>query len=536
MTAFGVLEALDRDQRFEVCRRIADRLSARMGAALTLCRQQGVDVPGRGLIREIMTNPLVFALPYGSLNPQNGLADVAGMLDNPIDGKMLGQMFRVVEVASSGIRSRVAKRKGSPLDNLLHHLTASSSAAAVLMDPVTGPAVVRSLSSLVGVKDLQEAGLDARVSKAMLADSALRPMASAWGELVGPVRAWGLISALASLVEPIWSEPNGWQVQGVHRPPAAKWSLRLPRSQVVEHSVVAVRFVELVAAAQIHGQGARPALKACWAKMVAKHPGVVDAWVADTAVAVFADPAEAVRFSESVHSELPGAEGIIRDPSTGAEFAVAPDMRVGVGLAWGRVDGGTDGALTWLNGPAVGEAVALAGRGSPSLRANDPLSIRRVAGQPDGLHSDGIVASGPFIACLQSCIAHPIHLFGSSEEVGGIADDFRFYPVPYWWEDGSRVWMWLELNGRGSAGPAELAVFNRVMFRDIHSRDLALERSDISAESVSGAGKMPVSDEPDVGPAWNPFDALDRSESRDAGTTDPWAQLDAGPEVEIDDE
>jgi hypothetical protein len=276
------------------------------------------------------------------------------------------------------------------------------------------------------------------------------------------------------------------------------------------------------------------------------YPGAVSTLAGDMGLAAFSDPERAVHFAEMVHCEIPGSDGILTQGDGGVQVAVPPDLRVGVGLAWGRVDGGTDGVTTWLEGPAVGTAMALMGQAGPTLRVNDPLSIRSAVGQADGLKSDGIVADRSLLDALLRTLRHPAHTHGSKEEVAGIAEDFRCYPVPYWWDDGSRVWIWLELGLRLSEGPAELTVVSRSMFKDIHNRDRELEHSDIApppgisftSEAPSRSAPEPAAPAAPADPAkdWSPFDALGRGSLRSAGTTDPWAQIDDGPQLEIDDD
>jgi hypothetical protein len=447
------------------------------------------------------------------------------------------------------VLERVAKRKPTGVDGILHQLVGQKSGASVLMDPIAGPALLRALPGLVDTKQLMAAGLDGRVAKAMLSDRALRPLAATWTDLVRPVRVWEVISTLAGMVTPVWPDKAGVQVRGTHHHPAARWSLRLPRIGSSAHAVAAVRLAPLIDQAMVHHPRARETVQACWAALLDVFPGAVSTLTGDMGLVAFSDPERAVHFAETVHSEFPGSDGILGQGEDGDQIAVSPDLRVGVGLAWGRVDGGTDGASTWLEGPAVGTAMALTGQGRPTLRVNDPLSIRSVIGQSDGLRSDGIVADRSLLDALLRTLRHPVHTHGSSDEVAGIAEDFRFYPVPYWWDDGSRVWVWLELGGRLSDGPAELTVISRAMFKDIHSRDRELEHSDLApppaisltSEAPSKSGPDPSTPAAPAAPAapakdWSPFDALGRGSLRSAGTTDPWAQIDDGPQLEIDDD
>jgi hypothetical protein len=80
-----------------------------------------------------------------------------------------------------------------------------------------------------------------------------------------------------------------------------------------------------------------------------------------------------------------------------------------------------------------------------------------------------------------------------------------------------------------------LIVFSRVMFRDIHSRDRDLERSDIQeppSETEQASPSVEVA--PADKPGWSPFDAIGRASG--VANADPWAQLDGEPDVEFDDE
>jgi len=536
-TAQASLHAASDEARYAGQRRIADRLSARLGASISLARASGVPLPAGGLVRRIMTNRLVFSYPHGHLDPRADLAEVAGLLRAPLDGAMLTHLFDAAEVAWTGIRERLAKHKSTPVDGVLHQLVGQGNATQAMLDPVAGAALIRCLPVLVGLQDLRSSGLDARVARGLLSEHALRPLAAAWTDLVGPVQIWSVLSALASLVTPIWPEAGGWQVRGRHHQPAASWSLRLPRTEASEHAVVAVRMSEILDAIRHHGPLARRMVQEQLRQVIQDFPGAEWAWVGDTGVVVFAGPERAVVFAERVHKAIPGPDGILSADDAGTPVAVSPDLRAGVGMAWGPVDGGTDGECTWLDGQAVGTAMALTGRGAPTLRADDPLNIRSAVGQPDGLRSHGIVADASLIEALQAAMSHPRHLQGTDEEVAGVGEDFLFYPVPYWWDDGSRVWVWLELGRRVRGGPAELAVFDRVMFRDIHSRDRALDRSDIQAEPERPAAEdAPGTAQPAAGGGWTSFDLKDRVESDPAHSEDPWASLESGPVVEIDDE
>ncbi len=538
MVAQGKLESATDESRFESVRRIGDRLGARLGAAISLARVEGVAIPAGGLVRRIMTNPLVFAHPHGSLDPGEDLPEVAGLLNAPLDPDMLSHLFAAAELAWSGLRDRVARRKSTPVDSVLHQLAGQATAANALLDPIAGPVFIRSLPELVGVKHLRTSGLDARVARALLSEAALRPLAAAWADLITPLKTWDVVSALSSLVTPIWPTTGGWQIRGKYQRSGARWSLRVPSTRREDHAVVAVRMAEVVEAAKLTHERARDLVQARWRQQIGEFPDAVHTWTGDVGLAAFASPVKAVEFAERIHSSIPGPDGILREEGAGPVVAVSPDLRVGVGLAFGAVDGGTDGECTWLDGAAVGAALSLIGRGSPTLRTHDPLNIRRVVGEVDGLRSNGVASDPSLIQVLPASIVHPIHMHSSGDEAGGISEDFHFYPVPYWWDDGGRVWVWLELGSRLQGGPAELVVLNRVMFRDIHSRDVALQHSDLHDESsaVPGLAESGPELEDKQPPAWHPFDAMEREGLTPTRTEDPWARLDANPVVEIDDE
>ena len=483
----------------------------------------------------------MFAFPAGSVTVRDGLGEIAALLQVPLNATLLNQVVSMAEVAWQSVTRSVQKRQASAVETMLSQLVPDGDSMVALMDPVAGPALIRGLPDLVDARELRGIGLDARTAKAMLSDVALRPLAAAWKDLVQPIRVWEVVSQLADLIVPIWTTAGGVQVRGVDHVPAARWSLRLPRSSHADHAAVAVRLAPLIASGQANEPRARAIVQACWDQVLGQYPGAVGTITGDLGLAAFASPARAIQFASSIHASLPGAQGIVSHPEVDGSMAVSPDLRVGVGLAWGRVDGGTDGAGVWLEGPAIGAAIALTGQGAPSLRRNDPLHIRSVTGQEDGLRSDGITADAAFVQESLRTLTHPVHVNGTSDEVAGISQDFRFYPVPYWWEEDNRVWMWLELGGRLADGPAELAVLNRVMFRDIHSRDSALERSDIGEPAERPSTQQPGqkqvaeplgSDVPD----WNPFDALSRTDTAIPGAEDPWAQLGEQPEVVIDDD
>lgn len=514
-------------------RMLSERLGARLGAAQGLAIAAGVGLSGQTITRAIMTNPLMIACPAQSMEPLEDLARVGALLQTELDPALMGALFPVAQVAWRGVSDRVRTRSASSLDSVLSQLIGPGGAPAALMDPIVGPALIRALPELVQPADLRSAGLEPRVAKAMLSERALRPLSAAWVDLVTPLRTWGVLSTVVSWVTPIWSTGSGVEVKDREHPPSARWSLRLPRIGTRPHAVVAVRLSGLIEAAEV--ECAREGMATIWRTLVEAEADAVGMMVHDTGIAVFTCPERAAHFAHSAHQKLPGNLGIMTHPISGEELAVPPDMRVGIGLAWGEVDGGTDGAGVWFEGRAVAAAVALMGQARPSLRTQDPLGIRAAVGQPDGLRSDGIVAESSFIEALKERLEPALHRRGSTDMVGGVGEDFRFYPVPYWWEAAAEVWMWVQLESRGEAGAAELIVFSRVMFRDIHSRDRDLERSDIR-EPPSEIDQAP----PSVGvapadkPGWSPFDAIGRGGV--VANADPWAQLDGEPEVEFDDE
>jgi hypothetical protein len=250
----------------------------------------------------------------------------------------------------------------------------------------------------------------------------------------------------------------------------------------------------------------------------------------------------ALRFAESIRDLIPGAEGILQDSVDAPPVVLGPGSRLPVGLDWGRVDDGTDGASVWLNGPAVSAAIHLTGVGPPESIQHDPLQIRSVSAEHDGLYSNGITATSRFVAASTQMGASGVHRFGDGSLVADASEDFRLYPVPMWWEDKGTVRMWIELGPVRSEGAAELLVVNRLMFRDIYRRDqedfvdVLGQPKKVSSDVELGDDNTDVIVKEEVqGAGWDLFLSGDRSKrKRSKKIADPWATVPDEPDVEIE--
>ncbi len=525
--------------------RLASRLSARVGAAITLSRTGGVNIPAGGVIRRILMNPLVSLYRPQRLDPRRDFVRVCNLLRAPMDPGLVELLFEAGKLAWSEVNQRIAGRKPRPVDRLLGTMRTPGDATSVLLDPMLGPGLLRCLGDLVDVKTLRGVGFDARMAKQLLNDQALRPLSGAWGDVVRPLRSWRVLSAVVDQIAPLWSGTEGDEEVTQPRSISARWSLRVPGGLGVRphHAVVATRFADIISSSQSSPERTRAVLRRVWDAKLREVNDALWAWTADVGIAVFPSPSSALLFAESLRNSIPGAEGMLNDVVEGPPVVIHPGLRLAIGMDWGRVDGGTDGLTTWLEGPAVTGAMQLLGAGPPVESVNDPLGIRSVTTELTGLKSQGILASSNFVRSTERGITSSVHRHGDEVEVAGASTDFRLYPVPMWWESAGTVRMWVELGVRRCDGPAELVVMNRLMFRDIHRRDSEMDPAPVSGDVEATGQYGCVDDDTDVivqkgrgNDSWDPFLSGDRVVQKTRTLSDdPWGGMDSEPDLEIDE-
>jgi hypothetical protein len=523
--------------------RLAARLAARVGAAITLARSSGVPVPAGGIVRRLLTNPLVSLYRMDRLDPEANFVHVCRILRSPMDPAMVEMLFAAGKLAWSAVNQRLAGRKPRPVDRLIGAISVPGDSSSVLLDPELSPALIRCLADLIDARSLRSHGFDSRHAKRLLTDQALRPLSAAWGDVVGSLRTWTVLSAVVDRIAPLWSGMEGDEEVTEPIAISARWSLRVPSGLGLrqDHAIVAVRFADLVDITQPNPDRARAILRRVTASVVSGFPDGLWTWMGDYGLAAFPTAGTAIRFGEAIRSTIPGPEGILEDTVNGSPLVVRPGLQLSIGMDWGRVDGGTDGATTWLEGPAVSGAIELTGGGAPTMSMHDPLEIRSATSEHAGLRSQGVIATPSFVAAIERGLSSEVHRFGEDTEAAGVSVDFRLYPVSSWWERDGTVRMWVEMGDRRRGGPAELICLNRLMFRDIHRRDQGATGLAPLVESEPEPQLDFVDDETDVSissskeaPEWDPFLSGDRPVKRKRSVDDLWTSLSEEPDVEVD--
>ena len=181
----------------------------------------------------------------------------------------------------------------------------------------------------------------------------------------------------------------------------------------------------------------------------------------DYAVCTFPAPELAVRFALLARKAV-GPDAGLELADDGTTVPIPPTSAVGIGLALGVVDGGTDGEHASLSGRGVAEAIALAGNGRASRLHDDGVGVRQAGWGTDGFLNEGIVASETFIRTVLERVRRrnqPVHVRGEGGMCGGVSDDFALAPVAGWWEVGEGlVASALVIDSSSGVGAAEVRV------------------------------------------------------------------------------
>ncbi len=138
--------------------------------------------------------------------------------------------------------------------------------------------------------------------------------------------------------------------------------LLVPRGErAVQAFVVALRLDALAGrleSSPVAGR-AQALIGAAWHQLVADAPDALHQRVGCLGLSTFTSGLDAVAFAERSTRTLSGPRFLDAGEAAPA-FEVGPDVRVSAGIAWGRIQGGTDGRSVALDGRVVGRALALA--------------------------------------------------------------------------------------------------------------------------------------------------------------------------------
>ncbi len=465
MLAAGALGGVDPVARGACLRGVGFALAGRLGAAANMAAMAGAPVQLGGLYRQMLPDPLVMAFPRGTLDAGQGLGAAAEMLGLKVSEAVLNDAEKVATAVFQAHRDRADAGKLEPADSAISHFFHSGTdPERAIWHPFAGPAMV-GLAPLLAGKQLGTVGLSRDAAKAYGNQRSARALASVWRQFTMAMCKWDVLSRMVDLVVPIRIEGGRAHTPRGRLPVDARWSLLVPRpaSQSSLAAVAAVRLSDVLDSVTVALGGRHWAR---WSVIQAFHVACRDAGgsvrqvLGDAALVAFPAPEHALAFAGKIRTALgPGA--MLAVDADGLEVKVPASAALGIGLALGAVDGGTDGESSSLGGRASVEALMLAGNGRADSVAHDPLSSRAAGWGQDGLHNHGVVASDTFVRSVVDRARKrgvPLHVRGESGQCGGVSDDFESYAVRAWWQDGKDVVAALLLGGphTAHAGASEL--------------------------------------------------------------------------------
>jgi hypothetical protein len=496
-SAVTAWSALPPAGRGAALRGLGASLSGALAAAIGVAAMSGAPVPTGGLLRQLLVDPLLFAFPRGGLDQGQGLDVAAAMLGLPLSAEVLADAPRVGAAVFSAVRERAARGVPEPGDALVTVLFDEGAVAEdAAWHPVGGPALISAAPLLAG-KALSTAGLSKAAAKAYAQPRSARALSAAWAVLAPALARWDVLSRLVDLVEPVWTEGGRAVTEAGGLPVDPRWSFFVPRTEVALGAVVAVRLSEVFDGISVVLGGR------VWARW-----GVVEAFhelcrgsgasvrqvIGDCGVVVFPAPEHALPFARAALAAF--GPGAVLPLDADRQSVRLPDhVTVGLGLALGPVEGGTDGEQSALRGRAVAEALALAGNGRAEGVAHDPLAVRRAGWGRDGLQNQSLVASDAFVRSTVDRARKrgaAARLRGDGGACGGVSTDFAVYPVRALWQSGEEVVAALLLGDEASAerGACELRFLAPDALQEWHRADAhaAADRARAAARAPAAAG------------------------------------------------
>ena len=473
-------------ERATLMAKMASAVSARMAAALS----RSPNSPN-SLTALLVANQLVWVLPHNAFDPRNDLALVSRIVDVDLDPSVVTMVSQIARHAIEQSHSRLGGRKEKPADSLVDQLGRLAH-GDLLLHPRTGPVLLRLMPHLTDARSLKGVVKDHKLAARYLEPNAVRTVSGAWEAMLRELSVWDALSAAMAGIEFVSASGGLFRLDGQVLDASARWSMRTPRADRRQaHAVVACRFSNLI------GQGgAQPTLRrglhSRWNESLPS--GAVHSVVADHGIAVFQRAADAIRFAIKVRSGFVGSGGMLE--VDGEPVAVAPGSHVALGVSFGHVVGGTDGESSWLDGPAVSEAIHLAGRGAPTSLMYDPLQIRNVGTGEWGLMSNGICCSRPAATAAWNDWGAGVHRFSDGSEVGGLSRDFQTYPVDGWAQVVDGVALFISVGPSRGAPILEVLGVDATMLRELQSRDIQLTEGEGIIDDEEPSVELADEDDP----------------------------------------
>jgi hypothetical protein len=460
------LQGMEPGPRGEALAGLSWEIAGRAAAAQAIVAHTGRSLRNGGLSRSLLPSRLLMSFPRGSLDRGADLPLVSSLLGLGMSEEVLRGLVRVTRLALQGVSERLAEGKGTGVDQAISQaleaqLTPESPRSA-LLHSVAGPLLVGSLPALIRKRELKAAGLDKEMIAAFSDPVRMAALAATWTDMVAALCEWDVLSVLVDRVSLLSRESSGWSYRGKELDRSATWEALLPREDPERPlSVVAIRFTDVREMVDHRAQdtGRRAAagvVENAWARFCEERGGGAHAWVGDHGVMLLEDPFLALGFAREAQAAF---EGPYELPigARGGTIAIRPGLRVGVGIAHGKLVGGSDGRNISLGGPAVGRAIGLTGSGMLDGAAEEAGGYRRSVNGRMGLCSEGLVVGPVFLEVICEALERDGTPVRGPVKPGDEGREFEFFPVICWWSrpGGAVVAMGLVDGGRGGSA-AEL--------------------------------------------------------------------------------
>lgn len=313
-------------------RRVSVAVQGRLAAACTRVSEHE-RVPA--LAWALSRARLLPIYPRGTLDREVPWARVAAVLDVPVPPGTVEAVEAALKLTVKGVMERRAAGKSTPEDAaiLLRHLTPARLAAGVdeaagqlLLDPDALAAILPGLARFTDAKALAAVGVDSARASRLLTPAGGVATASALAEVIEALREWDVLSQIVAAIAP-----------------APVRALAVPRGVQSRAAVVLVGLSRLRADA-----GGATTVEQGWRELRQRAEAGVTADYGYAGLAAFPDPVEALRFALAATRRLEGAP---------------------ISMAWGVIQGGTDGRRTTVSGPAVEGAIRWLAAGPLPARA-----------------------------------------------------------------------------------------------------------------------------------------------------------------------
>lgn len=460
----SALASMEPTARAVALARISDALSARVSAAFTLGGH-----PTSGLVRRMVANRLIWVMCHDAPQIEVELGLVSQVCDVGLDSSAVSMVSAIAQCALQDSVERQGGKRERPADIIVERLIADT-AGSPLFHPTAGPALVRLLPLLIDGRALKGRISDHKTAARFLEPLAIRPVSGAWADLVEHLSTWDVLSAALGGIQLVSRVNDGWRMDQTPLKHGVHWSLRVPRADPkAKHAVVACRFGALL------GQGGaqadiRRAIRSRWEQMVPAN--CVHMWCADHGVAAFTRTSDAIRFALELNKQFINGDGML--PTSAGPISLVPGRRVPVGVSVGPVVGGTDGETAWLDGPAISEAIHLAGREFMERSQDDPLWVRRASSGEWGLASNGVCCSRLAATDAWNAWGGDVHRYGDESKVAGVSKDFSVVPVDGWAKDKDGAVVFISLGPNRGGAILEVISMESDVLRDLHVRDSQL--------------------------------------------------------------